>query len=453
MAKAFILIKIEKYLFYILLFAIPFQTRKILWYPGWRFNEWQSVSLYLTDIMLGLLLLFWLYNSYPKLSYYVLRIMYYGKNSRTLIQNTKYIIQKPEFYLIAFVFISAISIKNSSDVIISWFQFVKLLEFVIFYFYLKNYAIYKFGFTNSLFSIFYGGLFQAVISIVQFIRQSDIGLRYLGESLFNADIRGVAAFYDIYGDKVIRSYGTTPHPNVLSAYLFLAIFAFYFIWLYKKTKYENVLFYAHLAVTWALFYTFARVSAFALGANYLIRGCLSAFKFPNSLKKDKVRKLMFFTGVIVILFVVLYWSKITSRVRISGEEDAVQLRNFYNEESLKIISWTGTGIGDFVNELAIRVPMLPSYLYQPVHNIYLLIYSETGILGISMFVMFLAFLVRDFIVRTKMERFHHYSLLLLFSSFLFMGLFDHFLWTLQQGRFVFWLVLASLAVSENDDTN
>ena len=444
---------IEKYLFYFFLFAIPFQTRKIFWYSGWKFNEWQSISIYGTDLLFLTLLLFWLVKNYSTLSYGVSSIKYYGKNQKPILHTTYYMLRSSSFYLVLFLLISAISIKNTSNPVISWFQLVKLLEFTFFYFYLKNYAIHRFGFTNTIFAVFYGGLFQAVISIIQFLNQSSLGLKYLGESIFNADIKGVATFYNFYGDKVIRAYGTTPHPNVLSAYLFLAIFAFYFIWLYKKVKYEKLLFYAHLVVTWALFYTFARVSVFALGANYFIRAGLTAFKFPHSLKKDKVLMLLFFMGVIVVMFTVLYWPDIISRATISADEDAVQLRNFYNKESLKIISWTGTGIGDFVNELAIRVPMLPDYLYQPVHNIYLLIYAETGVLGISMFLLFLVFLFKDFVARTGMKRFHHYSLVLLFSSFLFMGLFDHFLWTLQQGRFVFWLVTATFAVEENEDVS
>ena len=54
--------KIEQYLFYIFVFSIPFQTRKILWYSGWRFEEWSSVSVYLTDVLFFVLLLFWVVN-------------------------------------------------------------------------------------------------------------------------------------------------------------------------------------------------------------------------------------------------------------------------------------------------------------------------------------------------------------------------------------------------------
>lgn len=429
---AIFLNRLERFLYYLLLFSIPFQTRKILYYSGWRFDEWQSISVYLTDVILSLLVLFWIYNLFYSRAYGFKLKLY-------------------DYFLFIFVIISAVSIRNSSNVIISWFQLVKLVEFIIFFLYLRNYAISRFGFANSLFVIFYGGIFQACIAIIQFLKQSDVGLRYLGESIFSADFKGIAAFYDFYGDKIIRAYGTTPHPNVLAVYLLLAIFSFYFIWLYKNTKYENILFYFHLVITWALFYTFARVSIFALGANYVIRGCLSVFKFPNSLKKEKVLKLLFFTAAAAVIFTILYWPEVVSRALISGDEEAVQLRGFYNRESVKIISWTGTGIGDFVNELAIRDPMLPSYLYQPVHNIYLLIYAETGVLGIMAFAIFLTLLIRDFVLRTGMKRFHHYSVLLLFSSFLFMGLFDHFLWTIQQGRLVLWLMMAAMAVEENED--
>lgn len=407
------------------MFSIPFQTRKILYFTGWKFNEWQSISLYATDIVLILLFVFWFFDFRLKINKY-------------------------DYFLLAFVVVSAISVKNSSNILISWFQWLKLVEFVCFYFYLRNYAIYKLGFTNTLFAIFWGGLFQAAISITQFIGQSSLGISYLGESVFSADIKGVAAFYNFYGDKIIRAYGTTPHPNILAAYLFLALFSFYFIWFYKRISYDRFLFLGHLITLWAFFLTFSRTAIFILGANYVVRGYFLFVKF-RKLKSKRVWQIIVYTGITMSFFIVVYWPEIISRVNISGNQEAVQLRNFYNKESAQIISWTGTGIGDFVNELAIRVPMLADYLYQPVHNVYLLIYAETGVLGISMFVLFLAFLVRDFVLRTKMQRFHHYSLMLLFSSFLFMGLFDHFLWTIQQGRFLFWLIIAALAVEENED--
>ncbi len=432
--------RIEQLLFYLLIFSIPFQTRKILWQQNWYFNEWQGAYIYATDILLGVLLLFWLFT-----------VIRGGQisNFKFLIskQNLKSQIQKPDFYLIIFLIISAVSVKN----IIGVFSFIKLIEFAAFYFYLKNYAVYKFGFTSVLWVLISGGLFQSVIAVWQFLGQSDVGLRILGESLLSRDMTGIASFFNQHGEKVIRAYGTTPHPNVLAAYLFLSIFCVYFIWFYKKVRYEYLLWAGYALLFFAFLFTFARVAVFLVGMNFIIRGLLLTFRYGGRPWRGKALKVVWVTGLIILVFAVLYWPEAASRLTISGQDEAVQLRMFYNSESLKSLNWLGVGTGNFVNWLMAEDPNLPRHLYQPVHNIYLLIFSETGILGISAFVAFLVFLIRDFILRTKMERFHHYSVMLIFSSFLFMGLFDHFLWTIQQGRFVFWLVLSVLAIEENDD--
>lgn len=421
--------RIEQLLFYLLLFSIPFQTRIILWQQSWYFNEWQSISLYATDLLLLVLLSFWLFR----------------------IKNLKFKFSKADYFLFAFIAISAFSIKNSSNSILGAYNLIKLIEFAAFYFYLKTYAVYKFGFTNTLWVLMSGGLFQSVIAVWQFLGQSDVGLRILGESLLGRDMTGIASFFNIHGEKVIRAYGTTPHPNVLAAYLFLSIFCVYFIWFYKKVRYEYLLWAGYALLFFAFFFTFARVAVFLVGVNFVIRGLLLTFKFKGKFLRAKALKVVWVIGLIILAFAALYWPEAASRITISGQDEAVQLRIFYNNESLKSLNWLGVGTGNFVNWLMAEDPNLPRYLYQPVHNIFLLIFSETGILGLSAFIAFLVFLVRDFILRTKMERFHHYSVMLIFSSFLFMGLFDHFLWTIQQGRFVFWMVLAILTVEENDD--
>lgn len=421
--------RIEELLFYLLLFSIPFQTRKILWQQNWYFNEWQMASVYATDILLVLLFVFWVWNY---------------KNVQNRALN---IFQKPDTYLLVFVVISAFSVKN----LVGIFSFIKLIEFAAFYFYLKSYAVYKFGFSASLVAIIAGGLFQGGIAVLQFLKQSDLGLRILGESLLSPNLTGIASFYNFYGEKIIRAYGTTPHPNIVAAYLFLSVFALYFVWFYKKVRYEYFFWIGYALLLFAFFFTFARVAVFLLGVNFVIRGCLLVFRFKGKFWRGKALKVVWVTGLIILAFAALYWPEAASRITISGQDEAVQLRMFYNSESLKSLNWFGVGTGNFVNWFMAEDPNLPRHLYQPVHNVYLLIFSETGILGIFAFIAFLVFLVRDFILRTKMERFHHYSVILIFSSFLFIGLFDHFLWTIQQGRFVFWLVLAVLTIEENDD--
>lgn len=473
--------KLEQYLFYLLLFSIPFQTRKILWYDGWRFNEWQSVSMYATDLLLVTLFLFWVVSNYSAISYYVLRIMYYGKSFKPLILNTRYLIQKSDFYLIAFLVISAVSVKNSSSLVVSWFQWLKLLEFVLFYFYLSRYAFAKFGLFSSFLTIIMAGLFQAFIAITQLVRQSSIGLRYLGESVINIDFSGVASFYLSDGEKFIRAYGTTPHPNVLASFLLLAIFAFYFVYLYSrlhsehspsadtwdvKSRWDHVplrdktmlVFYG--VILFAFFATFSRVVIFIWFMSFCFRSAIvRSFRhyrlvFGTKDGRKRITALLLVSLCVIVLFSSLYLDEIISRVSIDKNDQSFELRVFYNKEALGVgagVNLFGVGIGNFVGWLIERHPYLPHYAYQPAHNIYLLIYSETGIFGLSALMLFLAFLVGDFIKRTGLKKAYHLSGLVLLGSMLFIGFFDHLFWTLQQGRLIFWSGLGILTYLSDSD--
>jgi len=57
--------KLEKLLFSVLLFSLPFQSRVFLWSAGRvaGFNEWQSVFVYGTDILVVVLFAFWVNRS------------------------------------------------------------------------------------------------------------------------------------------------------------------------------------------------------------------------------------------------------------------------------------------------------------------------------------------------------------------------------------------------------
>lgn len=421
--------KFEQFLFYFFLFAIPFQTRKILWHQEWYFNEWQSFSVFGTDILLVALFLFW------------------------FLRGVKLKIARYDYFLFSFVLISTISLKNSTSLLLSFFSLLKIIEFVIFYFYIKSYAFGRFGFINSLWAIIFGGLFQAIVAILQFIRQSDLGFRILGESVLGLHLTGIASFYNSAGEKIIRAYGTTPHPNILSAYLLLAVFAFLFLWLYEKDKKQKWLLGFYGVLLFSLFSTFARVTVFVLVLNFFIRFLLIAFKFRKKFFNKKLAQVFAVAILTAVLFSGLFWPEVNSRMKLSPSEEAVQLRVFYAKESLSSgLNFFGVGTGNFINWLMNKEPGLARNLYQPVHNIYLLIYSETGLLGITAFGIFLLFLVKDFVVRTGLDKLYNYSFLLVFLSFLFIGFFDHFLWTLQQGRIVFWLTVSLLTFNLKGDT-
>jgi len=429
----------EKYLFISLLFTIPFQIRKIAFYEGWRFNEWLSFSIYLTDVIFFCLFLLWIYNLAKK---------------RVVLVIDNYLLIGP--FLIV---ITAFSLLVAKDLKIATFSLLRLIEFLILFIYIKDYAIKKFNFNTSLIILICSGVFQSIIALGQYIKQADLGLRYLGEGMLGLHINGVAVFINENGERVMRAYGTTPHPNVLAGFLFLSIFALYFIWFYRKGSGYNVNFlygvaYAVLLV--GLLLTFSRTIIFLWALGFIMRGLLigflpkyrSKFWFDPEMRR-KIISILLVTVIVLALFSIIAWPEVLSRAKISADDEAVRLRVYYASETMdQKLNWLGSGAGNFTVWLKLKQPNLPEYLYQPVHNIYLLLYAELGILGLITFLSLVGYAIYDFYRSYKFQKLFHYSFILVFASILLMGLFDHFLWTIQQGRFVLWLSIALIATKD-----
>jgi len=142
------------------------------------------------------------------------------------------------------------------------------------------------------------------------------------------------------------------------------------------------------------------------------------------------------------------WPEVISRFSISPGEQSITLRTFYNQTACFFIQdspWIGIGLGNFVLEIRGMIDILSAWTHQPVHNIYLLIGSEVGLIGLFLFLMFVYQILRQFREQGTANREQYYLLLFIVLCFLFVGLFDHFFWTLQQGQLLFWLILGLLA--------
>ena len=93
--------------------------------------------------------------------------------------------------------------------------------------------------------------------------------------------------------------------------------------------------------------------------------------------------------------------------------------------------WYGVGLNNFIpNLVKVSNTYLNSWELQPVHNIFLLLFSETGIIG---FLMFLLIIIKNLTIL-------NYPLI----AILITGMSDHYWLTLQQNilLFVFTLIIA-----------
>jgi len=419
--------KLEKILFYAFLFLIPFQIRATI---AWEGSEWDSIFLYLTDLLL-------------------VGFLFLG------VLNKRISFKKNDILLFLFLGLALISIFISTDKGVSVYRLIKFLEFAVLYIYVCS----QFKIQTILFIIFYSAIFQSILAIVQFYRQASLSLRFIEAGQYLPGAPGVATF--IMGDdKVMRAYGSFPHPNVLAGFLLLAIFAFYAIWLTRPIRPIGLI--GLIGPIFALFLTFSRgpilVFIFMSMIFFLVRFFQTRSESTNNIRmlRMKVIKLFGLFLISCLICIAILFPYLKARFfTISLQEEAVDLRFFYNKMALAMIKdkpLLGVGIGNFVN-FSRNYPAfikaanamftgrggvdieIPDWIYQPVHNIYLLIASEIGILGAIVFLLFIAkTLIRPVGLISPIG--------FLLVGFLILALSDHYFWTLQSGGLMFWLALA-----------
>lgn len=437
------MIFLEKIFFYLLVFCLPFQTRKVIY--QWSengFNEWTSAFLYLTDILIFILFLFWFFRNKEKRFF---------KNGVKAMEGA---VAKGVFWLIVFLMVALVSLVQARNIQLGFYHWFKLLELALLFFYVKNNFKDLFNFTRLAQALVMSGFVQSLIVFGQYIGQKNLGLKFLAESSLGAEINGVAKII-VDGLTFIRPYGSFPHPNILAAFLLLCIFCLYFLWLTKKRSFvwNCLLIIAGFFIISAFWLSFSRVAILVfLLAIPLYFILLLRQKYEPVYEKPIGKIILVFLFIVFCscLFISLAQTEIFSRFSISTSEQAVSLRAFYNETAFSIISahsLFGIGTGNFVWEISQKIDLMSVWLHQPVHNIYLLIASETGLIGLVVFLMFLFLVLSRFRAGKSAP---YLGLIIVFCGFLFMGLFDHFFWTLQQGQLMFWLVLGILASGRNE---
>ena len=260
---------------------------------------------------------------------------------------------------------------------------------------------------------------EAILAISQFIKGGTLGLWILGERTFTISTPGIAKF-DFYGREFLRPYATFPHPNVLAGFILIGICIMYQVLRGKNGRSKLVMIIGGLAV----FLTMSRVVILAGIASLLL-----------------TVKRKWFVWVIFIFLVAspILFTRFSS---LFNFDNLTLLRR----EELIGSAWQiflqhhifGVGLNNFIPAQASDLAIGPSRFLQPVHNIFLLTLSETGLIGLIGLVALIVFPI------SKLLRLHptSYTLhpILPWLIILFLGMFDHYFLTLPQGYRLFFLV-------------
>jgi len=590
--------RLDVWFFYGFLFTFTLSIRKVItFYPIKNdFNEFTGIYLYLSDLFLIVAILLWglsiLCNNLHYLSSKTFR---HFKDAQAWLGWLNPVNNPLVLIPLYLVIWSFISIFWSSNQIIAIFRSIKLLEFYLLYLYIKsnfgNLLLLKnvsrgtlneskdnqgeknnvhledalelgdntinnvpCGTLNDantsklvIIKNFFGiiiaiGLFNAFLAFLQKANNGSIGLYFLKESLFKPDLSGVAKI-TLGSSLFVRPYGLFPHPNILGAFLLVAlvITVLYFSifdqerknWLKCSTwniftflkkffrlakfvprgtksnshetrnvprgticenKFEKKysqnsntcsnsvkMFHVEHSIgqTWnifnkiglslssaityglfliiplfALFLTFSKNAVIGLIAAFLFIS-YSSFSARNGQDKLKVANLMPFIRERLIskrnLLLIAIFMMLLINIRPSFDSFISTSFNdrlvYQNVSRGTIIDnlFTGVGMGQFVTTMNdySAMPLL-KWQYQPVHNVFSLIWSELGIIGLILFISFIFTILKSFrSIPMQGPMFHIKTAFRgILIAFLIMMLFDHYAWDIQQGQALFWMILA-----------
>ncbi len=386
----------NNFLFLIFLFLLPTQLGKHFFLPfsylsGIRV-DYLAPTVYLIDIIVFLL----------------------------AIVNFKIVLKFFKNKKILFVlFLLLINVLFSRLPAISFYWLIKVIEFLAVVSLSKN-MLKTLKEKSVLTAFLLSGLFELFLSIIQFINKHSVQgiFYYFGERLVSLATPGVAKA-TIQGIEFLRPYGTFSHPNSLAGFFLILYF---FVLTNKKFNRFLILKYLFLLVSsFLIFLSFSKIAILT----YLF---LSIIYYLKSSIKIKCRLCVLARLFMIMVVSFIFLQATTDQATIGKRVELVK-------NSLTIIlryPVQGVGLGSYLIEQAKFSSRFYLFFNQPVHNIFLLFFSELGlIIGGVIIIIFLSLI-------KKLIKLNPYLILAIAIT----GFFDHYWLTLQQNFLLAGLVIA-----------
>lgn len=399
--------KTESLLAGLLFFFLPTQLAYFFW-PNWSYFwgikiDFLSPTVFFTDVIILFLGLFWF-----------LRLVTFS---------LKWPWEKPVWWpfwgTMSLLFINVLLAYRP---LLAGYRLIKWGELIFLFIYFKHNFSPRF-----LLYLFFGLLITISLAWGQFLAQESLQgiFWWLGERFFNPSTLGVAKM-DLFSRLFVRPMATFSHPNSLAGFVLVSVAIF---WQFKDFLVNRlgVFFYLGLIIiSTVLVITFSA----AIWLTILIT-CL--LFIARRLKRWWFWSMLVF-GLIVLAYLINYFDLI--------ESQSILERLFLAHNAWRLFirrPILGWGLGNFIPAQSELLLSRGGFnFYQPVHNLFLLVLTEAGILGLAISLFWLKRLWSNIDNKWRMIVF-----LVIVSGF-----FDHYWLTLQQNFLLLGLVSAiALSVS------
>ncbi|HWS48938.1 MAG TPA: O-antigen ligase family protein [Candidatus Methanoperedens sp.] len=278
-------------------------------------------------------------------------------------------------------------------------------------------------------------IFESFLGLAQVIKGGSINglLWWIGERKFTYGGIGIAQirFFD---EGWIRAYGSFSHPNSLAGFLLLAWW--WFRQQFRSSGGQGFNRVWYWIVNWSAILGIVLSGSRVVWVLTLLMLVVEQLPLGKNFWKDRkfIGKIFLFFGVIMLLLGLI---SVNYRIRdfLGGWDiQSLQKREKLALSALKMIKDTplfGVGLGNFM----VKLPSYQGngfYWMQPVHNIFLLVWSEVGVLGMILFLIFIA----EHFLKIKWRKKYWFLLIVGIS-----GMMDHYWVTLPQNSWLLAIIL------------
>jgi hypothetical protein len=257
-----------------------------------------------------------------------------------------------------------------------------------------------------------------IVGIAQIVFGSSPASTVLGLAPRSAEALGDSIF-TFGGERMLRSYGSLPHPNIFGGYLAVALI----ILAPFKTWWQRV--GAGSAVL-GLLLTFSQSAWIGAALGILTLLIVKRSKVQHIIKKHG-SKLSLAAGIAVTAVL----AALFVNTNFTSESLADRAAQYEVYTDLVRPPLTGLGPAQFAQRWSEVQPALDWWKYQPIHNVPLLIFAEIGAIGLLALLWFLYEI--DQLNYARLKKREAQIALAAGTTLVAIAFFDHYLWTLWPG--------------------
>ncbi|MFZ2190049.1 MAG: O-antigen ligase family protein [Candidatus Magasanikiibacteriota bacterium] len=425
---------ILEFLTKLFLFLLPWQTIWIIreQYLGGVKMEYGTTGFYGTELLLWVTV--------------VLFMVWFVKRNKELGIRNKFMLTRDRVFVFSVLLFTVYCLLSSMwafDKGLAWQQGLRIMEMFLLFFII---FLGPLNFLQTAKWFVFGAIPVAVLGIGQFLLQETFTSKWLGLVAHPVWEAGTSIIQSDSIGRWLRAYGSFSHPNVFGGYLVIIIVTLLYCYIVKigeqRRIFINLLFFIlyPLFLT-ALFFTFSRsawLSFFIILLSFIVIAIKQYFK---NLKQSFI--IYHLSFIIIILFSILFFPLIQTRVfsqSISEVRSVTERVSGYHEawKIFKQDPLLGVGAGNYTLSLYRLDKWQPGWVYQPVHNVGLLVLSELGLVGVSLFF----FVIGSFVYLIIKDKDGRNKILFIIPYFLFLIpllIFDHYLYSSYTGLMMFGL--------------